>query len=181
LFLSYGGVIEARIPRIAASNSTNAVSFSSASTTKRFPSQCASAIQIVRSWEPVRIAHAYQLKVEKAYGARRSVIESSNPDDVNHCCQTTSLVGCIFRFRCSDVLPHNGTTSFSGNLIQYGVLILTRTWRFQSFGNWSVALMVTVGIGCAFAAIGLWKGTLLGVTLALIILSLNIVGDLFNG
>jgi hypothetical protein len=51
---------------------------------------------------------------------------------------------------------------------------------FQSFGNWSIALMVTVGIACAFAAIGLWQGTLLGVRLALMILSLNIVGDLFN-
>jgi hypothetical protein len=51
---------------------------------------------------------------------------------------------------------------------------------FQMFGNWSVALMATVGIGCAFAAIGLWQGTLLGARLALIILSLNIVGDLFN-
>jgi hypothetical protein len=51
---------------------------------------------------------------------------------------------------------------------------------FQSFGNWLVALMITVGMGCAFAAIGLWQGTLLGVRLALIILSLNIIGDLFN-
>jgi hypothetical protein len=40
--------------------------------------------------------------------------------------------------------------------------------------------MVVVGIGCAFAAIGLWQGTRLGVVLALIILSLNIIGDLFN-
>jgi hypothetical protein len=37
--------------RIAASNSINAVNFSSARTTKRFPSpRCASAIQIVRPW-----------------------------------------------------------------------------------------------------------------------------------
>jgi hypothetical protein len=51
---------------------------------------------------------------------------------------------------------------------------------FQSLGNWSLALMVTVGIACAFAAIGLSKGTLFGTRLALIILSLNILGDLFN-
>ncbi len=51
---------------------------------------------------------------------------------------------------------------------------------FQSLGNWSLAFMVTVGIACAFAAIGLWRGTLLGTRLALIILSLNIIGDLFN-
>jgi hypothetical protein len=51
---------------------------------------------------------------------------------------------------------------------------------FQSLGNWSVALMVTVGVGCAFAAIGLWQGMLWGTRLALVILSLNIIGDLFN-
>ena len=51
---------------------------------------------------------------------------------------------------------------------------------FQSSGKWSLLLMAIVGTGCAFAAIGLWQGTLLGIRLALIILSLNIVGDLFN-
>jgi uncharacterized membrane protein len=51
---------------------------------------------------------------------------------------------------------------------------------FQSFGRWSVLLMVMVGIGCAFAAIGLWHRALWGIRLAVTILSLNIVGDLFN-
>jgi hypothetical protein len=51
---------------------------------------------------------------------------------------------------------------------------------FQSFGNWSVLLIAIVGTGCAFAAIGLWQGARWGVRFALIILSLNIVGDLFN-
>jgi hypothetical protein len=42
------------IDRIADSNSTNAVSFSSACTTKRFPSsRCASATQIVRPLESI--------------------------------------------------------------------------------------------------------------------------------
>ena len=51
---------------------------------------------------------------------------------------------------------------------------------FQAVGSWSVALMLTVGIGCAFAAIGLWQGRFWGIRLALLILSLNIIGDLFN-
>jgi len=50
----------------------------------------------------------------------------------------------------------------------------------QSFGNWSVLLMAIIGTGCTFAAIGLWQGARWGVRLALIILSLNIAGDLFN-
>ena len=51
---------------------------------------------------------------------------------------------------------------------------------FQSLGRWSVPLMAVVGIGCALAAIGLWYCALWGIRLALTILSLNIMGDLFN-
>ncbi len=40
------GTVVAEIPRIAASSSINAVNSSSARTTNRFPSRCASAIQI---------------------------------------------------------------------------------------------------------------------------------------
>ncbi len=51
---------------------------------------------------------------------------------------------------------------------------------FQSVGKWAVLLMFAVGTGCAFAAVGLWRKSLWGIWLALTILSLNIVGDLFN-
>jgi hypothetical protein len=51
---------------------------------------------------------------------------------------------------------------------------------FHSLGNTAIALMLVVGIGCALAAIGLARGHRGGVWLALIILSINIVGDLFN-
>jgi hypothetical protein len=51
---------------------------------------------------------------------------------------------------------------------------------FQSFGSWSILLMLAVGIGCALAAIGLWCGTLFGVRLGLAILVLNMIGDLVN-
>lgn len=40
--------------------------------------------------------------------------------------------------------------------------------------------MATVGTGCAAAAIGLWRGARWGTRIALIILSLNIIGDLTN-
>jgi hypothetical protein len=40
--------------------------------------------------------------------------------------------------------------------------------------------MPIVGAACTAAAIGLWRGTVWGVRLVLIILSLNIVGDLIN-
>jgi hypothetical protein len=50
----------------------------------------------------------------------------------------------------------------------------------QSLGRFSVLLMLCVGIACAFAATGLWRGANWGVRLAIIILSINIVGDLLN-
>jgi hypothetical protein len=51
---------------------------------------------------------------------------------------------------------------------------------FQSLGNWSILLMLAVGIGCALAAVGLWCGTLWGIRLGLAILTVNIIGDLIN-
>jgi hypothetical protein len=51
---------------------------------------------------------------------------------------------------------------------------------FQSFGKWSLVLMLVVATGCVFAAIGLWQGTPWGRRLALIILSINPLGDLTN-
>jgi hypothetical protein len=51
---------------------------------------------------------------------------------------------------------------------------------FQSLGNAAILLMFVVGAGCAFATIGLWRRSLWGIRIALIILWLNIIGDLFN-
>jgi hypothetical protein len=52
---------------------------------------------------------------------------------------------------------------------------------FQSIGNWSIAIMFVVGSGCLFTAIGLWRGTIWGACMAVIILAANMAGDLFNG
>jgi hypothetical protein len=51
---------------------------------------------------------------------------------------------------------------------------------FRSLGSWSILFMLAVGIGCAFAAVGLWRGTLWGIRLGLVILVANIIGDLIN-
>jgi hypothetical protein len=51
---------------------------------------------------------------------------------------------------------------------------------FQSFGMAAILLMFVVGAGCAFAAVGLWRSSVWGIRSAVIILSLNIAGDLFN-
>jgi len=51
---------------------------------------------------------------------------------------------------------------------------------FQSIGGWSIAIMLTVGTACLFAAIGLWRGALWGTQMAIIILIVNMIGDLSN-
>src|SRR5215475_6268150 len=49
---------------------------------------------------------------------------------------------------------------------------------FESLGYWSLILMLTVGTACLFAAIGLWRAKPWGRWLALIILLINMLGDL---
>jgi hypothetical protein len=51
---------------------------------------------------------------------------------------------------------------------------------FQSLGRWAILLMAVVGTGCALAAVGLWRGTLWGIRLAMAILFINMIGDLVN-
>lgn len=51
---------------------------------------------------------------------------------------------------------------------------------FQSIGRWPILLMAVIGIGCALAAVGLWRRTLWGVKLAMTILLINMIGDLLN-
>jgi len=50
----------------------------------------------------------------------------------------------------------------------------------QSIGDWSIAIMLLVGSTCLFAAIGLWRGALWGTRLAIVILAMNLIGDLIN-
>jgi hypothetical protein len=52
---------------------------------------------------------------------------------------------------------------------------------FQSLGiATAIVFMLVIGIACASAATGLWRGTSFGRRLAVIILSFNILGDLLN-
>ena len=51
---------------------------------------------------------------------------------------------------------------------------------FQKIGTLSILLMFVVGTACALAAIGLTRRTRWGISLALGILTVNLVGDLLN-
>jgi hypothetical protein len=51
---------------------------------------------------------------------------------------------------------------------------------FQAIGGWSIAIMLLVGTACLIAAIGLWRGTLWGTRAAILILVVNMIGDLSN-
>jgi hypothetical protein len=49
-----------------------------------------------------------------------------------------------------------------------------------AIGLWAVALLLIVGIGCATAAIGLWRGARWGYVTAITVLTINLVGDMIN-
>ncbi len=51
---------------------------------------------------------------------------------------------------------------------------------FQDIGDWSVALMALVGAALGLAAFGLARGAEWGRRLAVGVLTVNLVGDLFN-
>jgi hypothetical protein len=50
----------------------------------------------------------------------------------------------------------------------------------QSFGKWSVVLMCGAWTACGLAAVGLWQGTRWGVQVGIAVLSVNLIGDVFN-
>lgn len=63
--------------------------------------------------------------------------------------------------------------------------ILDTLWRlnqrahesFTALGFWAVLLMIAVATACATAASGLWRCTRWGYVTALVILSINLIGD----
>jgi uncharacterized membrane protein (DUF2068 family) len=78
--------------------------------------------------------------------------------------------------------------ALAAGLLLFPGTALDSLWRlnpdarfaFASFGHWSLVLMLAVGTACLFAAIGLWRARPWGTWLALIILSINMLGDLTN-
>ena len=51
---------------------------------------------------------------------------------------------------------------------------------FQQMGYWAIALMVIVGVACAFASMGLWLRARWGHRLAVLLLVVNLFGDTMN-
>jgi hypothetical protein len=51
---------------------------------------------------------------------------------------------------------------------------------FQSIGTRSIAILLPVGMACFLAAIGLWRGARWGTQVAIIVLIVNMIGDLSN-
>lgn len=51
---------------------------------------------------------------------------------------------------------------------------------FEGIGLWAVLLMTCVGAACAAAAVGLFRGASWGRTVAILVLSCNLAGDLAN-
>lgn len=51
---------------------------------------------------------------------------------------------------------------------------------FAVLGMWAIILLFTVGISCAAAAIGLWRGARYGHTIAFVLIAVNLAGDILN-
>lgn len=66
--------------------------------------------------------------------------------------------------------------------------ILEPMWRlnprahegFAVMGVWAIVLMCVVSVACASAAVGLWHGARWGYRLAIILLAINLLGDIVN-
>ncbi len=49
-----------------------------------------------------------------------------------------------------------------------------------AIGLWAVLLLLVVGVACVVAAFGLWQGARGGYALAIVVLSINLLGDVTN-
>jgi len=66
--------------------------------------------------------------------------------------------------------------------------LLEPLWRLNpharlalgTIGLWGVALMLVVAIACALAAVGLWIRAPWGYQIAIVVLGVNLVGDVLN-
>ncbi len=51
---------------------------------------------------------------------------------------------------------------------------------FSRIGSWAIVLMICVCIACLFTAVGLWRGRSWGYWLAVVMLAVNLGGDVLN-
>jgi hypothetical protein len=51
---------------------------------------------------------------------------------------------------------------------------------FHRMGLWAIVLMFVVSISCGLAAYGLWNGKLWGYRIAIGMLIINLIGDIYN-
>ena len=51
---------------------------------------------------------------------------------------------------------------------------------FSRIGSWAIVLMVAVCVACIFTAVGLWRKRLWGYRLAVVMLVVNLCGDVIN-
>ena len=76
----------------------------------------------------------------------------------------------------------------AGALLFFPGSPLDAAWRinprghegFVRMGPWAIVLLAAVSLGCSAAAIGLWRNATWGYRLAIVVLSVNLVGDAAN-
>jgi uncharacterized membrane protein (DUF2068 family) len=68
-----------------------------------------------------------------------------------------------------------------GNLLEsmWRLNPLART-HLSSLGPWAVVLLFAVSISCGLASAGLWRGARWGHRLAIVLIAINLIGDVAN-
>ena len=51
---------------------------------------------------------------------------------------------------------------------------------FNKIGVWAIVLLLSVSVACASTSFGLWRGKLWGYRLAISMLVVNLIGDIYN-
>jgi uncharacterized membrane protein (DUF2068 family) len=52
--------------------------------------------------------------------------------------------------------------------------------EFATMGRWAIVLMCVVCVACALTTVGLWRGARWGYWLAIVMLAVNLLGDIAN-
>jgi hypothetical protein len=92
-----------------------------------------------------------------------------------------TVLGIFFMIATAITLVASISLKFPGSLLE-------PIWRLnprgraglEAIGVWAVILLFSVSAACAASAIGLWRGKKWGYIVAIVVLSINLLGDMVN-
>jgi hypothetical protein len=129
----------------------------------------------------------FPIESQEALGYRadtqRGTPNGSDPEELSPAIRPAGVTALSIFFATGAVIAF---TSCVSRLVPGS--FLEPMWRlnpraleaFSSMGVWAIVLLGTVGLACALAAVGLWRGRGWGYWLAIGLLGVNLVGDVVN-